>query len=139
VSRVVLGVPTRLRTLLLIFAWGDSTGASQLAESHGRTSGLSSGSRLLAFEVPGGPAQCHGRSCIRRASGVAPKPSWLDIRHCRQSLCEAAMAGAAASLRLPFVLLKVSGANETGEPNGEPTTTTIIRRCRATSSHGPRW
>ena len=35
-------------------------------------------------------------------------------------------------------LLKVSGANETGEPNGEPTTTDTRPR-QATSSHSHRW
>ena len=35
-------------------------------------------------------------------------------------------------------LLKVSGANETGEPNGEPTSTGI-RPHRATSSHSRGW
>ncbi|SRR6266536_732263 len=40
--------------------------------------------------------------------------------------------------RLPFERLKVSGANDAGEPNGEPTTSGTRPR-QATSSHGHCW
>ena len=40
--------------------------------------------------------------------------------------------------RLRSCSSKVSGANDAGAPNGEPTTTGIRPR-QATSSHGPRW
>jgi hypothetical protein len=47
-------------------------------------------------------------------------------------------AGAVVSFRPPFGFLKVSGANETGEPNGEPASTGTRPR-QATSSHSHRW
>jgi hypothetical protein len=45
-----------------------------------------------------------------------------------------------ADAGLAFVVapVPVSGANEAGEPNGEPTTTDT-RPCQATSSHGHDW
>jgi hypothetical protein len=50
----------------------------------------------------------------------------------------AGMAGVVAGLRPSAALLKVSGANGMGEPNGEPTTTGIRPR-QATSSHSRGW
>jgi hypothetical protein len=64
-------------------------------------------------------------------------PSRLNIGRTAVNDLAAAMVGGASS-RMPSVLLKVSGANEAGEPNWEPTPT-IIGPCQATSSHGLRW
>jgi hypothetical protein len=52
---------------------------------------------------------------------ASPEALGLDVWHCRRSL-PAAMAGV-ASFKLSLVLLEISGANEMGEPNGEPTST----------------
>jgi hypothetical protein len=88
-----------------------------------------------------------------RSSGSSTSPGSADYWPISSSHCSWCAAGAEsscghhwrraasfASLALlgEIRLLKVSGANELGEPNGEPTSTGFRPR-QATSSHGRGW
>ena len=79
------------------------------------------------------------RTVLRRSVSrrLSPEPSRAGHR-ARSSIAPGATWPGSSNFRLPFGLLKVSGANETGEPNGE-STTTGTRPHQATSSHSHRW
>jgi hypothetical protein len=86
----------------------------------------------------GQPACSDQREGDGRRRRTRLTPSRLDIGRTIIDRSRAAWPGAVADFRLLCGSLKASGANERGEPNGEPTSTGI-RPHQATSSHSHRW
>jgi hypothetical protein len=79
-------------------------------------------------------------ACLPAVGALAwGSPSWLDIGRTFVGRSRGPVAGGRSEFQAAASCSsKVSGANETREPNGEPTTTGIRPR-QATSSYGHCW